>query len=299
MSDKQHADIGFCYKNGFFRRFSAVAPLQLYQLSEREVCRPQSLDTPLNPNSVQILVCIAGEGILSVSSISVPLTKDTVVFLCNNEQIPTVIPNDKHAMLRYAVIELAFYESMEPSVQSAIYTHFSSFSETIWFSQNNITHVVSQLIAELCLSAPMTTRIRGLLDQMLVYIYRAAVPKEDSSLTNEPSINAVGHTVYAIIRYIDENLYSIHSLMDMAEKLGYSYNYLSHLFRRKTGMTIQNYFAQKKIDASRELLLDDRYSITEISTMLNYDCIQSFSKAFKKAIGMSPTEFRTVFGQTQ
>ena len=78
----------------------------------------------------------------------------------------------------------------------------------------------------------------------------------------------------------------------MAKELGYSYNYLSHLFRRKTGMTIQAYVTQKKIEQSTKLLSDEQYSITEIATMLNYDCIQSFSKAFRRAMGVSPTEYR-------
>ena len=81
-------------------------------------------------------------------------------------------------------------------------------------------------------------------------------------------------------------------LMDMASALGYSYNYLSHLFRRKTGMTIQNYVSQKKIERSLELLRDSDMSVTKIATVLNYDCIQSFSKAFKRAMNMSPTEYR-------
>ena len=297
MPDKQNCDISFCYKSGFFRRFSAVAPIQLYQLNEREVQHSQPLDTPMGNNSARIIVCISGKGTLSSGTQTFALMKNSTVYLGDSDTGYTVCNDAQNAPLRYAFVELSFYETIESTVHSAIYTHFSSCKSTLCFSQNDIGHVISQLIAELCLTDPMTTRVRSLLDQMLVYIYRASVPKEENLLISEPSVNAVGHTVYAIIRYIDDNLYAIHSLMEMAEKLGYSYNYLSHLFRRKTGMTIQNYFAQKKIEASRELLVDDRYSITEISTMLNYDCIQSFSKAFKKAMGISPTEYRALHGK--
>lgn len=78
----------------------------------------------------------------------------------------------------------------------------------------------------------------------------------------------------------------------MAEELGYSPSYLSHLFRAKMGITLQQYINHKKFEASVELLRDDKYSITQITSDLNYGTIQSFCKMFRKTAGCSPTEYR-------
>ena len=46
---------------------------------------------------------------------------------------------------------------------------------------------------------------------------------------------------------------------------GYSSSYLSHLFKEKTGMTLQSYLARKKIERGVELMKSGCYSWTQIA----------------------------------
>ena len=74
---------------------------------------------------------------------------------------------------------------------------------------------------------------------------------------------------------------------------GYSYGYLSALFKKTTSHTLAHYYYEKKLDVARLLILEERFTITEISEMLNYASVYSFSKAFSKRFGVAPRVYRS------
>ena len=46
-----------------------------------------------------------------------------------------------------------------------------------------------------------------------------------------------------------------------------------------------------KIKEAKKLIREKNHSVTEIADMLGYSSIHIFSRAFKKAVGMSPTDY--------
>ena len=48
---------------------------------------------------------------------------------------------------------------------------------------------------------------------------------------------------------------TIGGVREIAQAMGYNYTYLSHVFSRVTGVTLQKYISQKKIERARQLLL--------------------------------------------
>ena len=101
-----------------------------------------------------------------------------------------------------------------------------------------------------------------------------------------------GRTIDACIEYIDQNLYSQLTVREIAEHLGYSPEYLTTLFREKTGKTLYAFISGEKIQEARTLLLCTRQSLTSIASALGYHSLSHFSKAFKKAEGFTPSRYR-------
>jgi AraC-like DNA-binding protein len=99
--------------------------------------------------------------------------------------------------------------------------------------------------------------------------------------------------VFNIINYIDSNLENITELSEVAAVLGYSYPYLSRVFTAETGSTIQEYYENQRFGKATELLEHSDMSITQISQYLKYQSIHSFSKAFHKRYGLSPSKWQT------
>ncbi|MGM0506338.1 MAG: helix-turn-helix domain-containing protein [Bacteroidota bacterium] len=78
----------------------------------------------------------------------------------------------------------------------------------------------------------------------------------------------------------------------LQEKLGYNYTYLSNLFSEVNGMTIKHYIILNKIERTKELLLFEDLTLTEIADKLQYSSVGHLSNQFKEVTGYSPSHFR-------
>lgn len=77
-----------------------------------------------------------------------------------------------------------------------------------------------------------------------------------------------------------------------ASELCLSPNYFGDLVKRETGRTAQDYIQQKLISFGKERLLDPKMSIAQVADQLGFQYSHHFTRVFKKAVGMTPTEYR-------
>lgn len=94
-----------------------------------------------------------------------------------------------------------------------------------------------------------------------------------------------------VIRYIENHCNRAIRLEDICHEVSMSGNYLNMLFKSVTGRTINQYAAEYKLRQAR-LLLRLPLSIQEIAARLGYYDPYHFSKSFKKATGLSPSQYR-------
>lgn len=89
-------------------------------------------------------------------------------------------------------------------------------------------------------------------------------------------------------RHYREKLY----LDDLAEKMGISPTYLSRLFSKEKGMTLQEYVQKVRVDRAANLLTYSESSIAEIGDYVNFPSQSYFGKIFKKYTGLTPKQYR-------
>lgn len=78
----------------------------------------------------------------------------------------------------------------------------------------------------------------------------------------------------------------------ISERLEMPYDKLSRIFSRKSGKTLEAYLIQLKIEKAKELILSGKYTLSEISYMLEYSSVQYLSNQFKKVTGLTVSQFR-------
>lgn len=100
---------------------------------------------------------------------------------------------------------------------------------------------------------------------------------------------------YAIKKTIDKNLYQNKiSIKEIAEQHFISQTTLIDIFKKSYQTTPYQYFTNKRISIAASLLLTSDASINDISDMLNYSDVASFSNAFKKNMGVSPKTYKKI-----
>ena len=94
-------------------------------------------------------------------------------------------------------------------------------------------------------------------------------------------------------KYLQHNymMYDI-SLDSVSAMLKLNASYFSSLFKRTFGVNFLDYLTQLRMDAARELLRDPLRSTAEVAGMVGYESANYFTRAFKKNVGMTPTDYR-------
>lgn len=99
-----------------------------------------------------------------------------------------------------------------------------------------------------------------------------------------------------ILYYIDHNFRNNIKLETIAPLFGYNSAYLGKIFNKTVGESFNSYIDHKRIEHSKQLLLEDKLKVYEIAEQVGYKNVDYFHKKFKKYVGQSPAEFRKAAG---
>jgi AraC family transcriptional regulator len=95
-----------------------------------------------------------------------------------------------------------------------------------------------------------------------------------------------------VAEFIDIHLAEEISLAALAELAGLSVYHFARAFRRSFGTPPHRYHMARRMDRARILLQKPVLSVTQIGIQLGFGETSSFTRAFRKCTGLSPTEYR-------
>lgn len=96
-------------------------------------------------------------------------------------------------------------------------------------------------------------------------------------------------------KHLDEEL----SLESLSEIFCISKFYFHRLFTAFTGLSLQQYIKWLRLKrAAHQLIVDKDQSVINIAINAGFESHEAFSRAFKKACGFSPSQFRQGFGRS-
>jgi len=78
----------------------------------------------------------------------------------------------------------------------------------------------------------------------------------------------------------------------LVDLIGKDYTYLSKLFSKIEGITLEKYFIHLKIEKAKEFTQYDQLNFTEIAYELGYSSVNYLSNQFKQVTGMSMSDFK-------
>jgi len=102
----------------------------------------------------------------------------------------------------------------------------------------------------------------------------------------------VNSVILLVQSYVQDHLEQDLSLVRLAEVSRLNPSYLSRLFKRVTGINLNTYIQDARLDKAAELLRESDYKIYEIAKLSGYEYPPYFTKIFRKSLGMSPQQYR-------
>lgn len=91
--------------------------------------------------------------------------------------------------------------------------------------------------------------------------------------------------------HIEENLEKPVTLAELAELVRLSPYHLCRAFKQSFGLPPHRYHTSRRIEHAKALLADPQLSVTEIGLRVGFCETSSFTTAFRKATGLTPTAY--------
>lgn len=148
-------------------------------------------------------------------------------------------------------------------------------------------HKIDELIGNVKLSIHSESELRTCLMSLTEFISDFRLIRDGTR----------GETyVSSLLDYIQDSIAQNMDLKWFAEKNGISVYYLSYIFKKKIGMSVQEYRTQCRFAEAKRLLIDTDKSVWEICVACGFSDLGYFTRKFRESEKITPVEYRSMLG---
>lgn len=158
------------------------------------------------------------------------------------------------------------------------------FAEKYNLNKKKLTELYEK---HLCCDIPDLTRVKTLISPLVSMLVLSSM-KSKKTNTSQMADYIYSHIVSIIDSSYAENL----TIESLAEACHCSISHISHLFKKKSGITIFQYLTKVRLKHARNLLKNTDLLISEISGKTGFSDPNYFSYVFSKEEGISPRVYR-------
>ena len=121
--------------------------------------------------------------------------------------------------------------------------------------------------------------------EKIIFDYTNRMAKIDKTL-------GLSKKVIKAMDYIYDNIQSKIRISDIANKIDINPNYLCELFKKETGISVNNFVKKKKIQAAEKLLIYEDFSVAELADIFGFASSSHFIETFKAETGLTPKAYK-------
>ena len=131
-----------------------------------------------------------------------------------------------------------------------------------------------------------------LLEELLIgLIRRERSGGRPARLTSPVKRRSSNEVVNRVVSYMEDNVCGSLTFADICRYSAQSATNLKTLFKSVTGLGVMEYYRLLKIERAKRMLREGEGNITQVADRLGYASVHYFSRYFKQATGMTPTEY--------
>ena len=287
-NNKQNAKHYYLNKN-YISDPLPFGSFRLFQIGRLYCTGDTVVDKHAHIDWFELTIVTHGRGTIVTNDVEIPVRQGDIYlsFPCDFH----AILSDKSEPLRYDFFsfkteDATFSEELSKIMQAHIHPDSRIVKDDV------IASLVSGAIAELDRGDRyLNEMIEASCTQILIRLLRAFSGNGDGEHPRSGATEAEA-LCYRLMNYIDTHIYTLTGLDELAEATNYNYSYLSSLFHKTTSGMLTDYYRRRRLETARLLIDEGGLSITEISSLLRYSSIYTFSRAFKEFYGLAPSQYK-------
>lgn len=255
-----------------------------------EKCLPDKSFGPAIRNDYHVHVILKGKGYFVVNDRTYTLTRGQIfVVFPDIETYYYADPDDPwhYTWVSFGGTKASFY--LEKSGITAAHPVRDTFAEPeryLAFTEGILNYHTLTASSELARMAYLYEFL-----QLLSSSYTEHLAASHQKFTLDYSSDVY---FQAAKKYIEDHAANV-KIAEVADYIGISRYYLSHLFSDKLKMSPKEYLMNCRMEQAVHALRFTSSSINDIALSCGYENPLIFSKAFKKRFGMSPRSYRKAF----
>jgi AraC-like DNA-binding protein len=122
-------------------------------------------------------------------------------------------------------------------------------------------------------------------------VYRVLQREQSDRLLQIAAQQATGNPVAAALSYLADHLAAPLTVTTLAEQVNLSTSAFSQLFRQVTGRSPYQFVKETRLNRARDLLLEGRLGVVDVSRTVGYTSASHFIKEFRGRFGTTPRDY--------
>lgn len=231
-------------------------------------------------------------------NIQISLQQGDFLFIAPG-QLHTVLVNTDSVVLNIGVRKSTFYQTFYNQLPSD--TILGQFFYHQMKAQEKMGYLLFQTGSEEPLWSDYVSFIdtyfhpnpytRNLLNLKLSILFINIINCYSNIVTSSDSSSNGKGLIPAIISYLNEN-YPQATVASLSKHFGYSPDYLNRLFKTVTGKNLKQVITDIRMTEAKRMLTYQNLSLSDISELLGYKDITTFTRNFKNTYHCSPGAYR-------
>ena len=263
----------------------------LYQTGRRVLAPKECVPEHTHRDFFELTLVRSGEGVVTTNGKEVRVRSGDIYVSFGGDF--HAIANDGKKPLLYDYLAFSIKEKALSREGEWLVSTFGDAQDRI-IREEKMEPLFPGVLEERGVEEPYNEKMMEALLYEVTCLCLRAFRKREGAPTKTEQADEAG-LCYEMMNYIDTHIYHIHTLSELSETLNYNYNYLSNLYKRVMGITLLEYYRQRKLKTARLLLCEEGASVSKVAALLGYSSLYTFSRAFKEMYGVPPSRAKALY----